>query len=239
MWPTEDSKVSENLEHEIKELRERLNKVMRQRAALFQKSKQLVERVQDARHREHTQEDFARELLERQRELNFMLNRANIMLSRVHEANALLSLEFTEMVKALPEPQKKDLNGRISRMNDLFKRTGRAAEQEENLGSTESQTPPPPPNFSEAEIIGEAEPAPRKAKWWKSEHQPTEQPPNQTNVEPTPPEPSASKEEDVEPPLTEAEEVVISPNAEPCRPKVSDEDLAFPARRRSWWRFGG
>jgi len=232
--------VSENLKREVQELREKLNRAMRQRAALFQKSKQLDERVQDSRHREHAQEDFARELLERQRELNFMLNRANIMLSRVHEANALLSLEFTEMVKALPEPQKKDLNDRISRMNDLFKKTGRAAdEQEENLGSTEIKTPPPPPSFSEAEIIGEAEPAPRKAKWWKSETQPAEQPPDQANVEPTPPEPSAGKEEIIEPPLTEAEEVVISPNAKPCRPMVSDEDLAFPARRRPWWRFGG
>ena len=214
---------------------------MRQRSALFQKSKQLDERVQDSRHREHAQEDFARELLERQRELNFMLNRANIMLSRVQEANALLSLEFTEMVKALPEPQKKDLDDRISRINDLFKKTGAGdeSEPEENLGSPEPRNPAPPPSFSEAEIIGEPEPIGRKAKWWQRESPPVQQPPDQERVEPAATEPPADTRETEEPSLTEANEVVISSNAEPSRPQVSDEDLAFPSRRRPWWRLAG
>ena len=210
---------------------------MRQRSALFQKSKQLDERVQDSRHREHAQEDFARELLERQRELNFMLNRANIMLSRVQEANALLSLEFTEMVKALPEPQKKDLDDRISRINDLFKKTGAGdeSEPEEHLGSPEPRNPAPPPSFSEAEIVGDPESPARKAKWWQRETPSVQQPRDQEHVEPA----AVDEPEIEEPSLTEANEVVISPNAEPSRPKVSDEDLAFPSRRRPWWRLAG
>ena len=238
--------MSDDLIRQVEELRERLNKLLRQRAALHQKSKQLGERVQDARHRERAQEDLTRELVERQRELNFMLNRANIMLSRVQEANMMLSVEFTEMIKALPEPKAKDVRERIDRMNELFKKTGTASEsrEEENLGSPEPQTPPPPPQFREAEIVEMAQRP--QAKTAKSEAQipsakpPDEQSDNEPVMEEEPQTAVVGSAQTEDQSSTLSQEVTASPEPEPetAQEEPSEEDLAFPPRKRPWWRFG-
>jgi hypothetical protein len=78
----------------------------------------------DAKTRESNSNDLVMELIERQHELNVMLNRAQTMLSRTQEAMALTSLEFNEMAKALPEPKKAEFSDRISKINELFKKTG-------------------------------------------------------------------------------------------------------------------
>ena len=246
--------MSDDPELEVQELRRKLNKALRDRSALYQKSKQLSERVQEQHEREHTRDDVTRELLERQRELNFMLNRANIMLSRAQEANALLSLEFGEIVKALPEPRAKEFTERIDRINELFKKTGEVAAAQEGTESDpmEASTPPPPPNVREAEIVRE----PAKT---AEPREVVGEPPAPNIEEPAVEavaeeavildealpqiEPPAITEDEIaaeldEPPLTEAEEVIISPDADPVLARAADTDLAFPPRERPWWRFG-
>ncbi|MCL5104089.1 MAG: hypothetical protein M1133_08240 [Armatimonadetes bacterium] len=126
------------LRRQIDELKEKLNKSMRKAEGLKNKSKVLESQYQDSREREKNTNDLVMELLERQRELNVMLNRANIMLNRVHETMALTSVEFNEMAKALPEPKKAEWSDRVSRINELFKKTG--AHDAEVLG-LESSNP--------------------------------------------------------------------------------------------------
>lgn len=109
---------------QIEELRKKISHLLSRQAGLRQKSKYLEMQYHDAKQREQNSNELVMELLERQRELNVMLNRANIMLSRTQEAMALTSIEFNEMVKALPEPKKAEWSDRVARINELFKKTG-------------------------------------------------------------------------------------------------------------------
>ena len=139
----------------IETLEKKLTRAQRQLAALREKSKYLEMQYDDARTRESNSSELVMELVERQHELNVMLNRAQTMLSRTQEAMALTSLEFNEIAKALPEPKKVEFADRISRINELFKKTGiedadlslgePAAEQDQGQGDQE-------------EIISAAEP---------------------------------------------------------------------------------
>lgn len=108
----------------VEELRKKLTRTQRQMAGLKEKAKYLEMQYDDARVRESNSSELVMELIERQHELNVMLNRAQTMLSRTQEAMALTSLEFNEMAKALPEPKKAEFSDRISKINELFKKTG-------------------------------------------------------------------------------------------------------------------
>lgn len=108
----------------IETLEKKLMRAQRQLAALKEKSRLLEMQYDDAKARESNSNDLVMELIERQHELNVMLNRAQTMLSRTQEAMALTSLEFNEMAKALPEPKKAEFSDRISKINELFKKTG-------------------------------------------------------------------------------------------------------------------
>lgn len=108
----------------LEQTKEKLNRALRRSEGLKAKAHLLQEQYTDAREREKHAAELVMELLERQRELNVMLNRANIMLNRAHEAMALTSVEFNEMTKALPEPKKAEWNEKISKIHDLFKKTG-------------------------------------------------------------------------------------------------------------------
>jgi hypothetical protein len=105
-------------------LKDKLNRALRRLEGLREKSKLLEMQYEDAKSREKNSSELVMELLERQRELNVMLNRANIMLNRTQEAMALTSMEFNEIVKALPEPKKAEWSERVARVNELFKKTG-------------------------------------------------------------------------------------------------------------------
>ncbi|NLN74846.1 MAG: hypothetical protein GX139_00850 [Armatimonadetes bacterium] len=122
---------------QINTLQDKLNRALRRATGLREKSKMLEMQYEDARTREQNTNDIVGELLERQRELNVMLNRANIMLNRTQEAMALSSMELNEMAKALPEPKKAEWADRVSRVNELFKQTGI---QDAELGALESGT---------------------------------------------------------------------------------------------------
>ena len=108
----------------LEQTKEKLYRALRRSEGLKAKSSLLREQYTDAKEREKHAALLVMELLERQRELNVMLNRANIMLNRAHEAMALTSVEFNEIAKALPEPKKAEWSDRLSKINDLFRKTG-------------------------------------------------------------------------------------------------------------------
>jgi hypothetical protein len=121
----------------MENMRKKLERAQRQITGLKEKAKYLEINFEDSRTREKNSNDLVMEMLERQKELNVMLNRANIMLHKTHETMALTSLEFNEMAKALPEPKKAEWSDRISKINDLFKQTG--IQDAEVIGSDNSQ----------------------------------------------------------------------------------------------------
>ena len=112
------------LQSSLQALKDRFGKVLRQRDLASQKAKMLHEQAERDRRREDLFTQLITQLVERQRELNVMLNRANLMLSRAQETNAILSIEFTELCHALPAPEDPEVRDRIRRINDMFKNTG-------------------------------------------------------------------------------------------------------------------
>jgi len=113
----------------IDELKQKLNRALRAKAVLVERSKQLEQQIRDWRTREDRSDHVVSELLDRQRELNFMLHRANSVLQRIQDANAALSSEFTELVKELPAPQTPDWEQRVAKINELFRKTGHMADE--------------------------------------------------------------------------------------------------------------
>lgn len=116
-------------ESAVDKIKEKLHRALKSKAVLSERSKQLAKQVEDFQKREDQTEQVLSELLERQRELNFMLHRSNSVLYRIQEANAVLSTEFTELVKELPAPNAPDWEERVNRINDLFKKTGSMADE--------------------------------------------------------------------------------------------------------------
>lgn len=213
---------SEALIKNIDELKDKLNKAQRQLAGLRAKSKVLETQYVDSREREKGSNELVMELLERQRELNVMLNRSNIMLNRTQEAMALTSIEFNEIAKALPEPKKAEFSDRITKINDLFKKTGI---QDAEMLSLDSLNPSATESLKTDELKRESEAAFRRNdSIWKRETMP--EPPRVEAVlieeEPHTSEPSS--------------EIVISlTESTPEEPSEAD-NLIYPPRRKSWWR---
>ena len=219
----------------IEELKDKLNRAQRQLAGLKQKSKYLELQYGDAKAREGNTNELVMELLERQRELNVMLNRSNIMLNRTQEAMALSSMELNEMAKALPEPKKAEWADRVARVNDLFKQSG---VQDAELGALESvNAKPTVASFDTDELKRESEEAfgKKQSVWERKEKQ-------------EPPRVHAEIVEEEEPPAPVQESIrLVSEDTieEPPQEVVeteyaseqSEEDaLLFPPRRKSWWR---
>jgi len=182
----EDSRLSEaeELTQQMEDLKEKLVRAQRQLAGLKEKGKYLRMQYDDARTREKNTTELVMELLERQRELNVMLNRGNIMLNRTQEVMALTSIEFNEMAKALPEPRKAEWSDRVSRINELFKKSGiqdaemvedtPAADeaQEEPAGEVVTVSPEPEDGGNGGrpeELIAEDSLLfpPRRKSWWR------------------------------------------------------------------------
>lgn len=224
----------------IDDLKEKLNKAAVRISGLKQKSKYLEMQYGDAKNREGNTNELVMELLERQRELNVMLNRSNIMLNRTQEAMALSSLELNEMAKALPEPKKAEWADRVSRVNDLFKQTG---VQDAEMGALESRNPRPPMDSLDTdEIRRESEEAfgRKQSIWQRKEKQ-------------VPPQVQAEVVEEEETPLEQPKESIrligedtprqaAEPKPDPEQfddqsTEDSEEDsLLFAPRRKSWWK---
>lgn len=154
------------LQRTIRELELKVAKLQRERGVFAAKARLLSEELEKYRSRELRQDNTVESLLERQREMNVMLNRSNIMLSKAQNATAMLSLEFGELARALPETIVQDDEGeegsavstvdeRINRINDLFKKTGELSQEiaDTLYGAQQAaadpqqahQAPPPPP----------------------------------------------------------------------------------------------
>ncbi len=104
-------------------MKQRLVRAVKSKAVLAERSKQLQQQVEDFRKREDSMNHIASELLERQRELNFMLHRASSVLHQLQDTNLALSTEFTHIVKELPAPESEKWDETVNRVNELFKKT--------------------------------------------------------------------------------------------------------------------
>lgn len=220
----------------IEKLKEKLNRTMRRMTGLQEKSKLLEMQYEDSRARESNNNELVMELLERQRELNVMLNRANIMLNRTQEAMALSSMELNEMAKALPEPKKAEWADRVTRVNDLFRQTG---VQDAELGALESgSASPSADSFDRSELKkGSEEAFGRKQSLWDAKER---REPPRVQAEVIEEEPQPQPQEGIK--LT-GEDVAVKEEPQADSPATceaaeqSDEDaLLFPPRRKSWWR---
>lgn len=231
-------KQMEPQEH-IEQLKDKLNRALRQVAGLRQKSKCLEMQYEDSKGREGNTNELIMELLERQRELNVMLNRANIMLNRTQEAMALSSMELNEMAKALPEPKKAEWADRVSRVNDLFKQTG---VEDAEMGALQSgSAKPAEPSFAREEMKKESEAAfGKKASIWdrKERHEPPHVQAEIVEEEeaPQPQQESIRLVAEDTPPITQQIETPIAQNDNGAVPNEEEDALLFPPRRKSWWR---
>lgn len=157
-------------ESSIQRLKDKLNNILHQKDLAAQKAEMLQQQIERERQREQMLTELTHQLMDRQRELNVMLNRANIMLHRAQEANTVLSLEFTELCHALPAPENPEVQERIRRINDLFKTTGTVdsemtVEPDRPAPAAESVIVTPPPSEPVAEEtpiepVVEEQPAP-------------------------------------------------------------------------------
>lgn len=220
----------------IEQLKDKLNRARSQLAGFRQKSKYLEMQYEDSKSREGNSNELVMELLERQRELNVMLNRSNIMLNRTQEAMALSSMELNEMAKALPEPKKAEWADRVARVNDLFKQTG---VEDAELGALESScAKPADPSFGKDEMIKESEAAfPKKSAIWNQKVQ-NESPQVHAEIveeeETTEPEQESIRLIAEDAPAAEAapDTSQAEENSEPD----NEDALLSPPRRKSWWR---
>ncbi len=126
------------MQQTIRELENKIARLQKERAVFAVKSKLMGDELLHYRARENREYSLVDELLERQRELNVMLNRSNIMLARAQDATAMLSLEFGDLARALPESVQIEVEGhtetikvedRVNRINDLFRKTGQLADE--------------------------------------------------------------------------------------------------------------
>ena len=136
MSKREDKPDRRDTERVIRELEAKIARLQRERSVYSTKSRLLAEELEFYRSREERQDTTVDKLLERQHELNVMLNRSHMMLARAQDAASSLSLEFNELARALPEPgqstaemKPEKIEERVSRINDLFKQTGKLSEE--------------------------------------------------------------------------------------------------------------
>ena len=174
--------------------------------SLTQKVMHLESICGDAKLREQHSRELVMELLERQKELNVMLNRASMMLNRAQEVILSLSAEFTELAEAQPAHKKKEWNEKLSRINELFRQTG---VQDAELGTGEEQ---PALEGIEEPLTEMAEPEEGRFADISEEEWPMEEVPEEMVEEsPEPTEPEAA-------------------------PPTPVQVLLFPPRKKSWRR---
>ena len=125
-------------------MKDKLLRALKHKAVLSERSKLLRQQVEDFRTREASMNHIASELLQRQRELNYMLHRASSVLHQMQDTNLALSAEFTHLVKELPAPKENEggtpeWEETMSRVNDLFHRTHElAGEMQDEIFRTTS-----------------------------------------------------------------------------------------------------
>lgn len=161
-----DERVNELL-LQIRELEQKVARLQRERGVYAAKTRLLTQELEKYHSRELRQDTTVDSLLERQREMHVMLNRSNIMLAKAQNATAMLSLEFGELARALPEtiagaddadPMDAEavtceIDDRIRRINDLFRKTGELSEEiAETLQSSQQAAASAPTQDSSAPV---------------------------------------------------------------------------------------
>lgn len=216
-----------DLLEQIEKLKDKLNRTTQRMTGLREKSKLLEMQYHDAKAREQNTNGVVGELLERQRELNVMLNRANIMLTRTQEAMALSSMELNEMAKALPEPKKVEWADRVARVNELFKQTG---VQDAELGALQSENPTV--SFDSSDMKRQSEDAfGRQQSVWEFSQK----------REPPKVEAEIVEEEEISDPTIQILDHSPEQEDDSTEEILSDEEptaetLSEASRRKSWWQ---
>ncbi len=151
-YQEQGSRTVAELLAQIRELEQKVARLQRERSVYAAKARLLSQELEKYRSRELRQDNTVETLLERQREMHVMLNRSHIMLAKAQNATAMLSLEFGELARALPEtvsaqaeadPEQVqtvqyEIDDRIRRINDLFRMTGELSQEiAETLQGTE------------------------------------------------------------------------------------------------------
>lgn len=157
-----------DLKQLVQELETKIARLQRERGVYAAKTRLLTDELDHYRSRETRHDGTVDQLLERQHELNVMLNRSNIMLAKAHEAASMLSLEFGELARALPETIQgyyheapAEIEDQVHRINDLFKKTGELSEE---IAETleESQSIQRPRGDGPKDTSSE----PKRRSWW-------------------------------------------------------------------------
>ncbi|BCW97857.1 MAG: hypothetical protein KatS3mg024_0684 [Armatimonadota bacterium] len=184
-YQEQNSPTVQELLAQVRELEQKVARLQRERSVYAAKARLLSEELEKYRSRELRQDNTVETLLERQREMHVMLNRSHIMLAKAQNATAMLSLEFGELARALPEtvsaqaeadPEQAqtvqyEIDDRIRRINDLFRMTGELSQEiAETLegtekamqggGATTVQSPPQEPSIQKEKPAAAASPAP-------------------------------------------------------------------------------
>ncbi len=182
-YQEQGSRTVAELLAQIRELEQKVARLQRERSVYAAKARLLSQELEKYRSRELRQDNTVETLLERQREMHVMLNRSHIMLAKAQNATAMLSLEFGELARALPEtvsaqaeadPEQVqtvqyEIDDRIRRINDLFRMTGELSQEiAETLQGTEKAmngvaepSPEPPRPSGETAASGTASSAPQ------------------------------------------------------------------------------
>jgi hypothetical protein len=183
-YQEQNSPTVQELLAQVRELEQKVARLQRERSVYAAKARLLSEELEKYRSRELRQDNTVETLLERQREMYVMLNRSHIMLAKAQNATAMLSLEFGELARALPEtvsaqaeadPEQAqtvqyEIDDRIRRINDLFRMTGELSQEiAETLegtekamkggGATTAQSPPQEPSIQDEKPAAVASPA--------------------------------------------------------------------------------
>ncbi|MEJ5298817.1 MAG: hypothetical protein WHZ52_12365, partial [Armatimonadota bacterium] len=183
-YQEQNSPTVQELLAQVRELEQKVARLQRERSVYAAKARLLSEELEKYRSRELRQDNTVETLLERQREMHVMLNRSHIMLAKAQNATAMLSLEFGELARALPEtvsaqaeadPEQAqtvqyEIDDRIRRINDLFRMTGELSQEiAETLegtekamkggGATTVQSPPQEPSIQKEKPAAAASPA--------------------------------------------------------------------------------
>ncbi len=209
-------------------MKEKLLRALKHKAVLAERSRLLQQQVEDFRSRETSMNHIASELLQRQRELNYMLHRASSVLHQMQDTNLALSAEFTHLVKELPAPREgeegaaSEWEDTISRVNDLFRRTHElAGEMQDEIFRTTADSPMPDTGRNLAAVTVAPEP-----------ERPLEQPPV---VEVRQDEPRVIESPQVEQPSEPRVAEIVDADRE-AGPPAAEVQLIEPVQIEQIWR---
>jgi len=204
------------------ELRHKLARAVKAKAVLTERTKQLRQQLEDFRKREDVMNHVAYELLERQREVNYMLHRASSVLHQLQDTNLAIAGELTHLAGELPPAEDPKWEDTVSKVNELFERSRRLASE-----AHEEITRGIP-----GEKAREAQETPVATAPPEAVEEPTEveeaPPPAEAPAEPESDIASDAELQEIEQAAAELEdEQVDTPGPEPTSDEVSEEEDAI------------